>query len=91
MQVDKHVLSYTEDYLKLLRLIFDNIFPAEKVTPSWVQNLFPININNVVENFQVEILDQKTSGTANMMFTASNQAEFWLSQLECLNISAKSL
>ena len=72
MQVDRHVLSDIEDHSKLLRLKFDSIFPAEKVTPSWVQNLFLVNINDVEENFQEEILDLKASGTANMMFTASN-------------------
>ena len=82
MQVDKHVLSAIEDHLTMLRSKFDSIFPAEKVTPSWIQNLFLVNTNDVEENFQEEILDLKASGTANMMLTASNLTEFWLSQTE---------
>ena len=82
MQVDKHVLSDIEDRLALLRSKFDNIFPPEKNAPSWVQNPFLANIDDVEENFQEEILYLKPSGTANMMFTASNLTKFWLCQTE---------
>ena len=82
MQVHRDVFSGIEDHLKVLRLKFDSSSPAEKVTPSWIQNLFLVNINDVEENFQEEILDLKASGTANMMFTASNLTEFWLPQTE---------
>ena len=82
MPVDKHVLSDIEDHLKLLRSKFDYIFLAEKVVPSLVQNPFLSDIDDVEKNFQEEVFDVKASGTASMMFTASNLTEFWLSQTE---------
>ena len=81
MEVDKNVLSDIEDHLSSLRSKYDSIFPAEKVTPSWVQNPFLVNVNEVEEKRQ-EILNVKASGAAEMMFTASNLTEFCLSQTE---------
>ena len=81
MQVDRNVLGDIEDHSKLLRLKFDSIFPAEKVTPSWIQNLFLVNINDVEENFQEEIVDQKASDCKyDVRRKQSN--EFWLTLTE---------
>ena len=82
MEVDKNELSDIENHLTSLKSKFDSIFPAEKVAPSWVQNPFLVNFNEVEEKLQEEILDLKASGAAEMMFTASNLTEFWLSQTE---------
>ena len=79
---DKNVLCDIEDLLSSLRSKFDSIFPAEKVAPSWVQNPFLVRVNEVEEKLQEEILNLKASGVAEMMFTASNLTEFWLSQTE---------
>ena len=92
MDVDKNVLSDIENHLASLKSKFDSIFPAEKVPPSWVQNPFLVNVNEVEEKLQEEILDLKASGAAEMMFTASNLTEFWLSQTEAFgNISTIAL
>ena len=83
MEVDKNRrLSDNEGHLSSLRSKFDYIFPAEKVPPSWVQNPFLVNVNEVEEKLQEEIFDLKASGAAEMTFTASNMIEFWLSQTE---------
>ena len=52
MQVDKRVLSNLEVCLTLLRSKFDYTFHTEYIGPSWVQNLFLVNINDVEKNFQ---------------------------------------
>ena len=78
MEVNKNVLSDIEDHLSSLRSKFD----SEKVAPSWVQNPFLVNVNEVEEKLQEEILDLKASGIAEMMFIASNQTKSWLSQTE---------
>ena len=92
MEVDKNVLSNIKNHLSSLRSKFDSIFPAEKVAPSWVQNPFLVNVNEVEEKFQEEILDLMASGAAEMMFTASNLPEFWLSQSEAFrNLSRIAL
>ena len=52
MQVDKHVLSDFKDHLTLLRSKFVYVFPAERVSLTWVQNPFLANIDYVEENFQ---------------------------------------
>ena len=82
MEVDKNVLSDIENHLTSLKSKFDYIFSAEKVAPSWIQNPFLVNVNDVEEKLQEEILDLMASGAAEMMFTASNVTEFWLSQTE---------
>ena len=43
MKVDKNMLSDIQDYLILLKLKFDYIFPAQKTAPSWAQNPFLVN------------------------------------------------
>ena len=86
------MLSDIENNLTSLKSKFDSIFPAEKVAPSWVQNPFLVNVNEVEEKLQEEILDLKASGAAEMMFTASNLTEFWLSQIEAFrNLSRIAL
>ena len=92
MEVDKNVLSDIENHLTSLKSKFDSIFPAEKVAPSWAQNPFLVNVKEVEEKLQEEILDLKASGAAEMMFTASNLTEFWLSQTEAFrNLSRIAL
>ena len=92
MEGDKNVLSDIENHLTLLKSKFDSIFPAEKVSPSWVQNPFLVNVNEVEEKLQEEILDLKASGAAEMMFTAINLTEFWLLQTEAFrNLSRIAL
>ena len=76
------MLTDIENHLTSLKSQFDSIFPAENVAPSWVQNSFLVNDNEVEEKLQEEILDLKASGAAEMMFTASSLTEFWLSQTE---------
>ena len=82
------MLTDIENHLTSLKSQFGSIFPAEKVAPSRVQNSFLVNDNEVEEKLQEEILDLKASGAAEMMFTASNLTEFWLSQIKFLEISA---
>ena len=82
MKVDKNVLSDIENHLTLLKSKFNSIFPAEKAAPSWVQNPFLVNVDEVEEKLQEEILDLKASGAAEMMFIASILTQFWLSQTE---------
>ena len=76
MEVNKNVLSDIEDHLSSRRSKFNSIFLAKKVAPSWVQNPFLVNVNEVEEKLQEEILDLKASGDAEVMFTASNLTEF---------------
>ena len=86
------MLSDIENHLTSLKSKFDSILPAEKVAPSWVQNLFLVNVNEVEEKLQEEIIDLKASGAVEMMFTASNLTEFWLSQTEAFrNLSRIAL
>ena len=91
MEVDKNVLSDIKDHLSSLRSKFDFIFPAEKVVPSWVQNPFLVNVNEVEEKLQKEILDLKASEAAEMMFIASNLMNFGCHTIKLLEILAGSL
>ena len=92
MKVDKNMLTDIEDYLILLKLKFDYIFPAQKTAPSWAQNPFLVNGNEVEEKLQEELLDLKGFGAAEMMFNASKLTEFELSQIEAFaNFSRISL
>ena len=86
MEVDKNVLSDIEDHLSSLRSKFGSIFSAEKIAPSSVQNPFLVKVNEVEEKFQEKILYLKASGAAEMMFSASNLTEFWLSQTEAFRL-----
>ena len=80
MKVDKNLLSDIENHLTSLKSKFNSIFPAEKIAPSWVQNPFLVNVDEVEEKLQEEILDLKACGAAEMMFIASKLTQFWLSQ-----------